>query len=45
MHSTPTTSPHGTLTRRELLLASAAGAAALTLGGLPRKVGIGVKSV
>ena len=35
MHSTPTTSPHGTLTRRELLLASAAGAAALTLGGLP----------
>ena len=35
MHSTPTTSTQGTLTRRELLLASAAGAAALTLGGLP----------
>ena len=35
MHSTPTTSPHGTLNRRELLLASAAGAAVLTLGGLP----------
>ena len=34
MHNAPT-STRTTLTRRELLLASAAGAAALTLGGLP----------
>ena len=34
MHDAPT-STRTTLTRRELLLASAAGAAALTLGGLP----------
>ena len=35
MHNAPTTSTRTTLNRRELLLASAAGAAMLTLGGLP----------
>ena len=35
MHNAPTTSTRTTLNRRELLLATAAGAAVLTLGGLP----------